>query len=69
MPRSLNEILPDDLWYPQQKKIVVQLLQMQPAPANIRRDWLFLWALWVGITLQSRDYANVVKGSIEEGPF
>lgn len=62
-------LLPEELWYPQKKREVIAFLRAQPAPANVRRDWLYGWALWVGIALQSRDYRDVQAGSIEAGPF
>lgn len=69
MPRPLNEILPEAAWYPNQKQQVIRILAAQPAPGNIRRDWLFLWALWVGQRVNRADYAKVQENSIEAGPF
>lgn len=69
MARALTGWLPEELWYPSKKWDVIRFLKTQPAPANTRRDWLFHWALWVGCTLNKAEYAAVVAGSIEAGPF
>jgi len=69
MARALTGFLPEELWYPQKKWDVIRFLAAQPAPANTRRDWLFNWALWVGVTLNKAEYAAVTAGSIEAGPF
>lgn len=65
MPRGLSEIVPDALFYPNQKPAVIKFLQQVPAPSTTRRDWLFLWALWVGSKINSFDYAEVQKGSVD----
>lgn len=65
MARGLSEILPDSLFYPNQKPAVIRALQLQPAPSNTRRDWLFLWALWVGSKINAFDYAQVKEGSVD----
>lgn len=69
MARSLTGFLPEELFLPSKRREVVAWLQQQPAPANVRRDWLFYWALWVGMRLDHRDYAHAQQGSIEAGPF
>jgi hypothetical protein len=65
MPVGLSEILPDALFYPNQKPAVIKFLQNVPAPATDKRTWLFQWALWVGSKINRYDYAAVEKGSIE----
>lgn len=65
MPRPLSEILPDELFYPNKKPETIRFLQAQPAPPNVRRDWLFQWALWVGSKINRFDYAAVQKGSVD----
>lgn len=65
MPRSLTGMLPEELFYPDKKFDVIRFLQTQPAPSNVRRDWLWYWALWVGQRLNRSDYARAQKGAID----
>jgi hypothetical protein len=65
MARGLSEFLPKELFYPNQKPAVLKFLQQEPAPSNTRRDWLFLWALWVGSKLNRYDYAAVQNGALD----
>jgi hypothetical protein len=65
VPKGLSEILPDSLFFPNQKPAVIRALQQQPAPPNTRRDWFFLWALWVGSKINARDYAEVKRGAVD----
>jgi len=65
MPRPLTGLLPEPLWYPNKKYEAIKFLADQPAPANVRRDWLNLWALWVGPRPSRRDYEKVMLGAIE----
>ncbi len=65
MPKGLSDILPDSLFFPNQKPAVIHALQAQPAPSNTRRDWLFQWALWVGSKINRNDYAAVQNGAVD----
>jgi hypothetical protein len=65
MPKGLSDLLPDSLFYPNQKPAVIKFLQEQPAPGNTRRDWLFQWALWVGSKINASDYAAVQRGAVD----
>ncbi len=65
MPRPLSDLLPDEFFYQNRKQDVIRFLQLQPAPGNTRRDWLFLWALWVGMRINRSDYAKVQHGSVD----
>lgn len=65
MPRGLSEFLPDALFFPNKKPETIKALQLEPAPSNTRRDWLFLWALWVGSRINRFDYSEVQKGSVD----
>jgi hypothetical protein len=67
MPAPLTGLLPEELFYPNKKAAVIAFLSTQPAPANVRRDWLFLWALWVGMRLNASDYNKVMAGAIDAG--
>jgi len=65
MPQPLTGLLPEDLWFPNRKKDTINFLASQPAPSNVRRDWLFLWALWVGMRLNPADYRKVQAGAYD----
>ncbi len=65
MPRPLTGLLPEELWYPERKTETIRFLADQPAPPNVRRDWLTLWSLWVGPHPSPLDYAKVSVGAVE----
>lgn len=65
MPKGLSEVLPDSLFFPNQKPAVIRALQAIPAPSTTRRDWLFQWALWVGSKINARDYAEAQRGAVD----
>jgi hypothetical protein len=65
MPLPLSEFLPDELFYPQRKTDVINFLASRPAPSNVRRDWLTLWALWVGPYPSAADYRKVQQGAYD----
>jgi hypothetical protein len=65
MPAPLTGLLPETLWYPEKKMDAIKFLADQPAPANVRRDWLNLWALWVGPRPSASDYRKVQAGAVE----
>ncbi len=60
-----NGLLPEHLWFPNKKRETIAFLQAQPAPSNVRRDWLLGWALWVGMRLNSADYRKVQDGAYD----
>lgn len=65
MPRPLTGLLPENLWQQSAKQEVIEFLSTEPAPPELRRAWLLQWALWVGVRLNSRDYAKVTQGAVE----
>lgn len=65
MPKGLSELLPDALFFPNQKPAVIKFLQGVPAATNDRRNWLFQWALWVGSKINASDYAAAQKGAVD----
>jgi hypothetical protein len=65
MPAPLTGLLPENLWFPEKRVDAIKFLADQPAPANVRRDWLVLWALWVGLRLDNSDYRKVQEGSVD----
>lgn len=65
MPAPLTGLLPENLWYPEKRAEVIAFLADQPAPANVRRDWLLLWAKWVGLRLNTSDYRKVQLGAVD----
>lgn len=65
MARGLSEFMPDSLFFPNQKPAAIKFLQQQAAPGTTKRNWLFLWALWVGSRINRFDYAQVQEGSID----
>jgi len=63
--RGLSEFLPDDLFAQNRKPEVIRFLQQQAAPGPTKRNWLFLWALWVGMRINRSDYSKVQEGSVD----
>jgi hypothetical protein len=66
MARGLSEFMPDSLFFPNQKPAVIRFLKQTAAPGTTKRNWLFLWALWVGSRINAADYAAVQEGSTDE---
>lgn len=65
MPQPLTGLLPEELFRQNAKQDVIKFLQDQPAPPDVRKGWLLLWALWVGSRNSPADYAKVAQGAVE----
>jgi len=65
VPLPLSDLLPDDLFFPERKMDAIRFLASQPAPSNVRRDWLTLWGLWTGPRPSRVDYQKVQAGSFD----
>jgi hypothetical protein len=65
MPRPLTGLLPENLWQQNKKSEVIAFLRDQPAPPEVRKGWLLLWALWVGSRISPADYRKVIEGAVE----
>jgi hypothetical protein len=63
MPIGLSDLVPDSLFYQNQKQQVIRFLKNIPAPGTTKRNWLFQWALWVGMRLNKKDYDKVQEGA------
>jgi hypothetical protein len=65
MPQALTGLLPEELFQQNKKQAVIAFLSTQPAPPEVRKGWLLLWALWVGSRISPADYAKVIEGAVE----
>lgn len=65
MAQALTGLLPEQLFQPDKTQEVIAFLQAQPAPSNVRREWFYLWALWVGQIVNRSEYARVQRGAVD----